>query len=742
MAGLSVDSDDHVGSCRKGAGARRDFSSYLGWFLAAATACGDAPAPSPVDGGLTTFCSSATDPDHDQIPSVVEGTGDRDGDGLPNDRDPDADGDGHPDLEEAGDADCTTAPRDLDGDGQPDFLDTDGNGDGIDDREQSGDYDNDGVADWRDSDLDGDGVRNTEESPDGVPTDFDGDGVPDVLDDDTDGDTIRDADEGVEDIDGDGQPNFRDLDSDGDGLGDRVEAGDAALDTVPVSCAAEVSPTDSSRFSSDGLADFADLDSDNDGAPDGAERRYGSDPCNPNTDGDAYDDVVEVAYSQVNCPDGGRGPVCRCATDPSCGIPESDFFVVLPYRGAAEERTLTFATDIRVADVFFLTDTTGSMDGTISNVKATVGRPRTGLIDRIGNAIPDAWFSGGQHDDFPLGDYGVPRDVAFRRAISSTPPNLPGLPPGTGRLQVADAFDAIEPHGGADRPEAQTEALNQIVTGVGGAFVRSGRIYRIPNYVRDCQDTRWGAACFRSAALPIVVHFTDSCSHQGPPGDTSTCGPYAGITPIPATWEATMANLNQRGVKYIGINASSAVQCRTLVEPDGETACYFLRRTAEETGSVDLEGQPLVYDLPNESESEVFVDTIVDAVETLTTRVPFDVTTALRDDPNDPWGIDATRFVARRAPACSGGEMDDACWRESAGVIHEEAVGAVDRSTFFSVLPGTEVDFDITFENNFHEGGPEVRVFVAFIDISAGGSSVLSTRQVFVVVPARGGQVI
>ena len=36
-----------------------------------------------------------------------------------------------------------------------------------------------------------------------------------------------------------------------------------------------------------------------------------------------------------------------------------------------------------------------------------------------------------------------------------------------------------------------------------------------------CYDTPRGAACFRPSALPIVVHFTDACSHEGPPGESN-----------------------------------------------------------------------------------------------------------------------------------------------------------------------------------------------------------------------------
>ena len=44
--------------------------------------------------------------------------------------------------------------------------------------------------------------------------------------------------------------------------------------------------------------------------------------------------------------------------------------------------------------------------------------------------------------------------------------------------------------------------------------------------------------------------------------------------------------------------------------------------------------------------------------------------------------------------------------------------------------------FRITFQNDFFEGGTTAKVFVAYIDVRGGGSAVLDTRQVFIIVPA------
>jgi hypothetical protein len=699
------------------------------------SACGDDATPMAdagrADSMVVIRCGASDDPDGDYIGRTDEGEADFDGDGAANWDDADADADTHLDVDEAGDADCLSPPFDIDGDTMPDFLDPDGNGDGISDSEQNGDTDGDSRPDWQDFDIDGDGLDNGIEFGTGATAvDTDGDGTADVLDTDSDGDTILDAHEGDRDPDRDMVPAFRDLDSDGDGIDDAVEAGDADPLTPPFQCTAEINPV-SRLVENDGIVDSLDVDSDNDGVTDRDEVGAGSGVCDIDSDDDGFDDIVEVAYAQVNCPDGSSGSGCGCVTDASCGIPADDYFLVLPYLGEPEDRELDFSTSIRVADVFFLTDTTGSMGGTLGNVKATVTTPGTGLVDRIQEAIPDIWIGGGQHDDAPVSPYGSAStgDLLFAVAIGSTDGST-----AEGRTMVQTAFNSIMLHFGGDGPESGTPALYEIVTGMGGMWTGPGAMFTVPNYAGDCLDTGWGAPCFRTAALPIIVHFTDICQHNGPPGEDPTCDPYVGITPELPTWDEAVAEMNRVGAKFVGINVTGT-SCTTVVGPSGFLPCYFLKRTAEETGSVDLDGSPLVYDLPNASSMTVFADTVVGAISTLATRVPLDVTTAVRDDASDPYTVDATDFIKRRRPSCTGVAGDDACWVEPPGVSHDQAVAAIDTSTFFGVIPGTRVNFDITFQNDFHMGGEEIRIFIAYIDVTAGGSAVLDTRGVYIIVP-------
>lgn len=115
---------------------------------------------------------------------------DTDGDGTPDESDPDRDGDGVPDALDAFPLDATET-ADLDNDGVGDNADLDRDGDGVPDAADA--Y----ATDAQESaDADGDGI------PDTADPDDDGDGLPDVAEGlfgsnprvaDTDGDTFSDA---------------------------------------------------------------------------------------------------------------------------------------------------------------------------------------------------------------------------------------------------------------------------------------------------------------------------------------------------------------------------------------------------------------------------------------------------------------------------------------------------------------------------------------------------------------------
>lgn len=121
----------------------------------------DAPAQVNTPAPASTTLNRISDLDRDSIADSVEGTGDADGDGVPNQFDLDSDNDGLSDLAEAGAVDrdnngivddgenatvttYTTVVPDFDNDGIPDFLDTDSDQDSKFDLVEAGGEDEDG----------------------------------------------------------------------------------------------------------------------------------------------------------------------------------------------------------------------------------------------------------------------------------------------------------------------------------------------------------------------------------------------------------------------------------------------------------------------------------------------------------------------------------------------------------------------------------------------------------------------
>jgi len=368
------------------------------------------------------------------------------------------------------------------------------------------------------------------------------------------------------------------------------------------------------------------------------------------------------------------------------------------------------------------------MGAELDRVRATIATPDTGLIARIAATLPTVRFGAGQHEDFPFGGYGASGDAVFRLASA--------LEPATRADALQSAVDAMVLHDGGDGPESATEALFHVVTGEGGRWDHTGGgSYTMARFASDCAEG-WGAPCFRDGALAMVLHFTDFCSHQGPPeGDRVACPDYVGITPGVIEWTDLIATMNARGAKYVGINTDATACADAGAIP--RSPCLFMRDTATATGAIDTAGTPLVYDLPNGGVDETtFADAVVGAIETVLSRVPLDVDTVLRDDPSDL--VDATAMIVDREPACFATMADD-CWVAPDGVSHADAVGGLAPSEFIDVLPGTQVTFRLTFADDSVPNEPRARVFVAFVDVRGDRGPILDTREVYIVVPAQRG---
>ena len=547
---------------------------------------------------------------------------------------------------------------------------------------------------------------------------------------DQDRDGLSDFIEGAPatDTDGDGTPDFRDTDSDDDGFSDAVEATRAypgfAAQARSLSCGGS---SDNCDGAPDGRANFRDTDSDDDGLTDREEAAAHTDPCAADTDGDGASDLVETAARS----DGA---------DASSRPPANGLYVILPYypapaSGPHERREFTFATRIRLADVFFLVDNSASMEPVIDVLNRSF---QTDIVPRIRAAIPDIRVGVGSFDSMPF------FDVALG---SSGQPGNPGDYTLWVRQRVhADttlsqrAFSVMHTISadtggrvvGGDHAEDQTEAAYEVIAGTGTRFPAPN----IPSAARrsvhnaldpsgngwvppfdpamDCDagpdDHVYGFGCFAEGRVPIVVLASDSTWYDGCDDESPVSGGRG------HRCAELVEALNRREAFFIGID----------VGPGQETYANAVA-VATRTNSVDERGRPLAFN-PGPSGIPVTAAQVVNAITTIAGQTRQDITTRTAPDAAErrlPPGRSTADFVHAVTPARG---IPDA----------PEGFARSDATTFYDVAPSTSVVFDADFYNDVQPAGPAAQLFQATIEVVGRARSVVDSRPVFIVVPALG----
>ncbi len=516
---------------------------------------------------------------------------------------------------------------------------------------------------------------------------------------DTDGDGLYDDYEGMGDFDGDGIPNHMDTDSDGDGLSDMQERGDQ------MGC-------ESRNTDGDAYPDYLDNDSDNDGLGDREESEvYFTNPLLEDTDGDGFPDGAEVATGHD-------------ASDASDGIDPDDFFVVLPFGGPEQIRTLRFGTTLRKADVFFVVDRTGSMDGEVSNLRSGL----SGLVDTLVTLIPDVGVGVGGYAGF--GNLPPCMTIIGIETCSDGPPgDLPFELTNvitTDRTEMQSAVDRLRADMGGANWASSTEALYQTATGEGirwgddsDQMVPPQTCARVP----DEPGVRFGYPCFRPGALPIIIPITDTSSKNGP--GTSGSQNYEAGSP-PHTLDQTRLALAGIGARVFGVVSGQEI--------DSPTAEAQMTDWATNTGTVDGSGAPIVFRI--NSDGSGLTDRVADAVSRLATETPQDITTRTEDGDDLPVQdppIDATTMIKRITPL--------AAYDEAGLVIGPDVITRDDRA-FYSVTPGTTVEFEIQFLNDTVPPIATAQIFLARIIVVGNGVADLDAREVIILVPAGSGPLI
>ncbi len=653
------------------------------FLLVFCVACDSTLPPDPArDGGVDgEVITDDRDTDMDGLSDREEGRGlgtDTDGDGIPDFRDDDSDGDGIADSVEAGDTDLATPARDSDGDGTPDFRDLDSDDNGIPDSDEStADTDGDGRPDYADEDDDSDRVPDRVElMHGGAGIDTDGDGIVDFKDPDSDDDTILDGDERDIDTDGDGLEDWADLDSDSDGISDADEAGDTDLFTRPVD-------TDS-----DGTPDFRDPDSDNDGVSDLDEVARGTSPTDTDSDMDGVSDLIEIGAG-TDPLDAGDSPRTR-----------GDFVFVVPWMAPSDppEDTLEFRTNIQIADVYFLFDTTGSMRGEIAEMRSAV----VGIIEDL--TCADRGRSCTSDDECDGGDI-----CSIEGRCIEDP---------TASSCVASVFTGVgtyegNPHSYRNllslQPDAATTRRRIPMSASGGganeALFQSVACVADPtacNHGGTCGAGGIGCPAYRSEAVRILVTITDE-------QDECACGAVDSAL-------AAGSRLMTSGITFVGVDADVRHEPRT-----------DLRAIATRSGSLDGAGMPFV----REGDGAAVRSAVVDAINEIVNGVPLRVTIEATEEAGDDG--DALRFIDHLVVNTSG--MPAAC---SAASPTEDTNADGHDDAFPALLPGTSVCWDVVpiAVNEIQEPSASPLVYKARLTVKGDGSP-LDDRVVFFLVPPR-----
>ena len=441
-------------------------------------------------------------------------------------------------------------------------------------------------------------------------------------------------------------------------------------------------------------------DSDRDGLTDHEEFCvYSTDACAIDSDGDGITDLGEIRGSMTD------------PLDPSSTIPDDDFFIVLPFNGPDRPiRTLAFGTNINRADVYFLIDTTGSMGGPIANVTSSLTTIATALAERI----PDVQMGVGQFRDFPFSsgspfgggaNYGSPGDMAYENMQNITN-DVPSVQAALGRLSAG---------GGNDGPESHVAALFHASLTMGATYNFMGSSWTLPPAncpaIPDDPAPRIGYPCFRAGALPIFVMVTDVQMHDGPMG----MEPYTNISPRPPVFDVAMSAVTSIGARFVGV----------AVDGGGRAD---MEEVARRTGTIDMAGAPLVLNASGGAVS----DSIIDAIGTLVGGVVQDVSTRLENVPGNPGDTDATGFIKRVTPLEG--------YREG---IAGAGYASKDETTFYQVIPGTRVEFEVEFYNDFRVPATEAaEIHRARIIVIGNGVAELDAREVYIIVPPDGGVIL
>lgn len=518
----------------------------------------------------------------------------------------------------------------------------------------------------------------------------------------------------VADIDGDGIADVlemvagQDLDTDGDGLVDRID-GDSDGDGLPDVLEAGADGCTIADTDGDGVPDSRDADSDDDGLDDRRERELGTDPRHVDSDRDGVTDLGEVAGTRTD------------PLDPNEGLADGDYFVILQ-PGESVREQLRFEASIGRADVMLVVDVTSSMREERANLIRGLEEE---ILPGLSETVADLAIGLASVADYPLSPYGRTgnasrpgdRPLHVLRPIAALDEDLGAyLPAGDaescpedfaadsvgevsgdpdGLPDMEQAVGGLPCHHGGDGPEAYLPALHALASGAALSWPERRETIEAP--LPGCPAGTIGGACFRPRALPLMLLVGDNFFHQGP-GDVA---PYDFDAP---DYPETVDALRAIGAQVLGLWSG---------DPGSGNRAHF-EVLAEDTGAVDGDGVPLVFDVGEDGAG--LNSGVVQAVADLVGMTPQTVGTDVEE------GEGAT-FVGGIRPV------------DGVGPDGGHGYTTFDASEFQGVVPGAALDFEVTFVNPREEHPTSTEIVETRIFVIGNGVAQLDERRVFIVLP-------
>ena len=403
---------------------------------------------------------------------------------------------------------------------------------------------------------------------------------------------------------------------------------------------------------------------------------------------------------------------------------QRDFFFIVPYQQAPSPKSdvLEFGTNIKQVDVAFAMDTTASMGGSINNLKTALSGT---LLKDLQAAIPNVGLAIVDYRDYPVSPYGS-------KKILFTPADWPVLVRQKVTTTLSAAQTAVGKYsagGGNDVPEAQIPAMQHILTGEALTWSGGSVAAVTPS------PGHFGAVDFRPGSVPVVVNITDAPWH----GEGVT--PYNFATPTMASLKTAFTANN---AFFVNLTSGPEEQANELSDATSSNvppaafggACGAGQCCTGKSGAARSASGPGGSCRLNflHSDGNGVSTGVVSAIQAISTGAAYDVKAVASNDPKNPNGVDALKFI-QALRAMEEGNAAAGC---PAGAAKDSDGDGI-KDTFLNVVVGTKVCFEvIPAKNTTVPPTNEPQFFNAFVDvIGVQGNIQLDKRSVLFLVPPK-----